>query len=99
MSRKSVIPRDNRRRREVMATLPVVLGLPELEAAAAIGLSQTKFREMVAAGTMPEPRVVGGKLVYDIEEIRAAFKALPHRGGDEEEDSWQHLKPKAGYAG
>jgi hypothetical protein len=37
----------DRRRREVAATLPIVFGLPEIEAAIAIGVSQTKFREMV----------------------------------------------------
>jgi hypothetical protein len=90
--------RHRRRRRDAMATLPIVLGLPELEAAAAIGVSQTKFRQMVDEGIMPEPRIVGGKLVFDVDELRAAFKALPHRGEASEcagkEDTWADLKPK-----
>jgi hypothetical protein len=77
-----------------MPLLPIVLGLPEIEAAASIGISQTKFREMVASGIMPEPRIAGGKLVFDVDELRAAFKALPHRGEDAEEDTWAHLKPR-----
>jgi hypothetical protein len=88
----------SRRRRDAAASLPIVFGLPELEAAAAVGLSQTKFREMVATGDMPEPRIVGGKLVYDVDELRAAFKALPHRGQDPEDaegDTWADLTPKA----
>jgi hypothetical protein len=88
----------HRRRREVMATLPIVLGLPELEAAAAIGVSQTKFREMVDNGMMPQPRNAEGKWVFDIDELRAAFKGLPHRGedsqGDAEEDTWADLQPE-----
>lgn len=88
-----------RRRRDVAASLPIVLGLPELEAAAAVGVSQTKFREMVENGLMPQPRDCAGKLVYDIDELRAAFKALPHRGEDAESkgeaDTWAHVKPKA----
>ncbi len=86
-----------RKRRDVIATLPLVLGLPEIEAAAAIGVSQTKFAEMVAAGTMPQPRNVGGKLVYDVDELRAAFKSLPHRGEVElrEVDTWADVRPKA----
>jgi hypothetical protein len=82
-----------------MAALPIVFGLPELEAAASLGLSQTKFREMVADGTMPEPRVVAGKLVYDVDELRAAFKAMPHRGGETEVDTWADIKPKAASDG
>lgn len=72
----------------MLPTVPVVFGLPEVEAAVAIGVSPTKFRELVAAGTMPAPRVVGGKLVYDVDELRRAFKDLPHRGGDIEVDTW-----------
>lgn len=90
-----------RRRRDVAPSLPVVLGLPELEAAAAIGVSTTKFREMVEAGQMPPPRDAAGKLVYDIDELRAAFKALPHRGEEArgEADTWADVKPKAASAG
>jgi hypothetical protein len=88
-----------RRRREVMMALPIVFGLPELEAAAAIGLSQTKVRELVAEKVLPEPRVVGRKLIYDIDELRAAFKAMPHRGGEYEDDTWADIKPKAASEG
>jgi hypothetical protein len=93
----------SRRRREAMAGLPIVFGLPELEAAASVGVSQTKFRSLVESGMMPEPRVVGGKLVYDVDELRAAFKALPHRHGgsaadpddyEAEEDTWADLTPR-----
>ena len=86
-----------RRRRDVAAMLPIVLGLPELEAAAAIGVSTTKFREMVEKKLMPQPRTADGKLVYDIDELRAAFKALPHRGenAEREVDTWADVKPRA----
>jgi hypothetical protein len=43
---------------------------------------------MVAAGDMPKPRDLGGKLVYDVDELRGAFKAMPHQGGDVEVDTW-----------
>lgn len=80
--------KGRRTRPSILPTVPVVFGLPEAEAAVAIGVSPTKFRELVAVGTMPAPRVVGGKLVYDVDELRRAFKALPHRGGDMEADTW-----------
>ncbi len=92
-----------RRRRDVTPMLPIVLGLPELEAAAAIGVSTTKFREMVEKKLMPEPRLADGKLVYDIDELRSAFKALPHRGEDAESkgevDTWADVRPKAASVG
>jgi hypothetical protein len=77
-----------RTRQSILATVPIIFGLPEAEAAVAVGVSQTKFRELVAAGTMPSARVVGGKLVYDIDELRLAFKALPHQGDEAEVDTW-----------
>jgi hypothetical protein len=77
-----------RTRQAILPTIPLVFGLPEAEAAVSIGVSPTKFRELVAAGTMPAARVVGGKLVYDIDELRLAFKSLPHQGGDVEVDTW-----------
>jgi hypothetical protein len=85
---KSAGPIRRRTRQSVLPTLPVVLGLPEAEAAVAVGISQTKFRELVAGGAMPAARVVGGKLVYDVDELRLAFKSLPHKGGDLEVDTW-----------
>jgi hypothetical protein len=40
-------------RREILAGLPIVFGLSEAEAAAAIGISATKFRELRKARRMP----------------------------------------------
>lgn len=77
-----------RTRREVLASLPVVFGLAEPEAAAAVGLGVTKFRELVLNRRMPRPRRIDGRLVYDVDELRAAFKSLPHEGGEDEIDTW-----------
>jgi len=76
--------------REILPRLPVVFGLPEPEAAASVGLSASKFRELVADGRMPQPRRIDGKLVYDVDELRSAFKNLPHNS-DTEADSWADL--------
>ena len=62
--------------REILPRLPVVFGLPEPEAAASVGLSASKFRELVADGRMPQPRRIDGK--------------LPHNS-DTEADSWADL--------
>jgi hypothetical protein len=75
-------------RRDIVPYLPIVFGLGEAEAAAAIGISATKFRQLVAEGRMPSPRRIDGRLVYDVDELRAAFKAIPHENEKVEVDSW-----------
>ncbi len=78
-------------RREVMSFLPVVFGLAEIEAAAAIGISVSKFRASVSDKRMPSPRRLDGRNIWDVDELRAAFKALPHAGETEKPDSWADL--------
>lgn len=75
-------------RREIMPRLPIVFGLQEAEAAAAIGIGATKFRELVEAGRMPKPRLLDHRLVYDVDELRAAFKAMPHEGEQAAGSTW-----------
>jgi hypothetical protein len=71
-----------------MPILPVVFDLGEVEAAAAIGISATKFRALVEEKRMPSPRRLDGRKIWDVDELRAAFKALPHAHEDEKADSW-----------
>lgn len=78
-------------RREVMPLLPVVFGLPEIEAAAAIGISASKFRSLVGEKRMPSPRRLDGRNIWDVDELRAAFKALPHEDESEKANSWADL--------
>jgi hypothetical protein len=82
------------KRAEVTARLPLVFGLDRLEAAAAVGISATLFDALVVAGTMPQPRTISTRRVWDVDELRAAFKALPKTGdsprkGDAE--SWDDV--------
>ena len=79
----------------IAARLPVRRGLDENEAAVYLSLSPSFFRKLVADGLMPRPRVIGGRRIWDIEELDLAFKALPREGGDaepiftnQENDSW-----------
>ena len=44
---------------------------------------------------MPRPRLIGGRRIWDVEELDLAFKALPRERGDAEpafadgpDDSW-----------
>lgn len=68
------------KRSEITARLPMVFGLDRIEAAAAVGISATLFDTMVLAGTMPQPRVINTRRVWDVDELRAAFKCLPKEG-------------------
>ena len=67
----------------VAARLPVRRGLSEVEAAVYLSLSPSFFRRLVDQNLMPRPRVAGGRRIWDVEELDAAFKALPREGGDE----------------
>ena len=84
---------SGRGRHATLPHLPVVFGLPETEAAVAMGISPTKFRQMVDVGSIPKPRIVGGKLVYDVDELREAFKSMPHQGEVSESDTWADVLP------
>lgn len=76
------------KRAAVMATLPTVFGLGRVEAAAAVGISATTFDTLVAAGRMPRPRLINARKVWDVDELRAAFKCLPRDGEDREDETW-----------
>lgn len=85
-------------RAEILRRLSVVIGLPEPEAAAAIGISPNKFRELVEGGRLPRPRALDGRFVWDVEELWEAFKAFPHdrepspqAGGSETGAGWDDL--------
>lgn len=71
-----------------MPFLPVVFGLGVVEAAAAIGVSASKFCMLVKEKRMPSPRRLDGRNIWDVDELRAAFKALPHEDDSEMADSW-----------
>lgn len=55
-------------------------GLCREVAAAYIGVGGTKFDQMVKEGTMPKPRIHGGRKLWDRSELDAAFSELPHDG-------------------
>ena len=53
-------------------------GLRRAAAAAYVGVSPTKFNDMVSRGCMPKPRVDNGSRIWDRLELDEAFSALPH---------------------
>jgi len=57
-------------------------GLRREEAAAFIGISPTKFDQMVADGRMPKPKKIDGAAVWDLAQLDIAFDALPDEADD-----------------
>ncbi len=65
------------------ASLPVSLpplGVNRDQAAALIGVSVFLFDRAVENGSMPQPRELGGRLIWDVNEVTNAFREIPHRG-------------------
>jgi predicted DNA-binding transcriptional regulator AlpA len=50
-------------------------------------VSATTFDGLVEAGEMPRPRKVGTRKIWDVDELRAAFKSLP-KDGETRGSSW-----------
>ena len=67
-------------RQSIAPNLPIVLGLPHDEAAAALGLSRNKFDELMRRGLLPPPRDLDGVMSWDICELREAYRRFPHSG-------------------
>src|SRR5690349_17228412 len=69
------------RKAEIALRLPVRRGLTEGEAAVYLSLSPSFFRALVESGKMPRPRVLGARRIWDVDDLDAAFRALPVEGG------------------
>jgi hypothetical protein len=51
-------------------------GYSRLEAASYVGLSPSKFDQLVSDGRMPQAKQIDGRKVWDIRELDPAFEAL-----------------------
>jgi excisionase family DNA binding protein len=63
-------------------------GLSRLEAAMYLGISPSKFDELVEDGRMPHPRMIDSRKLWDIYELDAAFDDLPHAAPSIVPNSW-----------
>ena len=52
-------------------------GLSRDEAAMYIGISASKFDELVRDGRMPGPKRIDGRKIWDVRDLDVAFDALP----------------------
>lgn len=70
-------------------------GLSREQAAAYIGVSPTKFDELVKDKRMPGPKTIDGRMAWDRIRLDRAFDALPDRDGHDEEvpvnDVWSKV--------
>ena len=66
-------------------------GLSAGQAAAHLGISRSKFDELVKDGRMPQPRRVDGRRLWDRREVEAFFEMLP-RAGTPEVEPWGQME-------
>jgi excisionase family DNA binding protein len=52
-------------------------GLSRTEAAMYLGISPSKFDELVKDGRMPRPRMIDSRKLWDLHELDMAFDELP----------------------
>jgi len=76
------------RKAAVAARLPIRRGLGEAEAALYIGLGASKFAQLVRDGRMPKPRLIDNRRIWDVDDIDAAFRALPIEGEQPQDNPW-----------
>jgi predicted DNA-binding transcriptional regulator AlpA len=63
-------------------------GLSRTEAAMYLGISPSKFDELVKDGRAPQPRMIDERKVWDIRELDATFDELPYAEGPPIANSW-----------
>lgn len=76
------MPRTDSHKAGILPLSLPPIGIGREQAAELIGVSPSTFDKAVAAGSMPQPRILGGRLLWDVREIHNAFVELPHRNVD-----------------
>ena len=92
-------PATTKRRANAIASPKIVaaasrpvpfLGINWTEAADYIGVSPSKFDEMVRDGRMPPPKRIDTRCVWDSRQLGSAFDNLPG-GADDDRNEWDEL--------
>lgn len=73
---------------------PTSRGLSRVEAAKYVGVSPTKFDELVRDNRMPAAKRVDGRKVWDRHQLDSSFEALP-ADGDLDLNPWDELPASA----
>lgn len=79
-----------RKRGDVLPLSLPPRGINRVEAAAYVGVSTTKFDEMVEDGRMPRAKRIDGRVVWDRKKLDVAFDQLPDDGPKgNDSDEWK----------
>lgn len=84
--------------RQILPASLAPRGLRREWAAAYVGVSPTKFDEMVADGRMPKPKRIDGRVLWDIRRVDSAFEALPDEAETNEWDALCNSSSQTGPA-
>lgn len=63
--------------------------LRRLEAARWVGMSPSKFDQLVKDGQFPKPKVIDGVAIWDRHQLDAAIEVLPDKGSLGDEHDWK----------
>jgi predicted DNA-binding transcriptional regulator AlpA len=67
-------------------------GLSRDEAAMYIGISASKFDELVRDGRMPGPKRIDSRKIWDARDLDVAFDALPSENPQSQGSSWDDFR-------
>ena len=86
MRLQSVVPTMSNYAKAISASLPK-RGFSRVEAASYVGISPTKFDQLVSDGRLPKAKQIDGRKVWDIRELDPAFDDLGNI-----DTSWDNLE-------
>src|SRR5438046_6722156 len=52
-------------------------GVSRTEAGIYLGISATRFDELIATGQLPQPKRIGSRKIWDVHKLNVAFEELP----------------------
>ncbi len=67
-------------RNDALAMSIAPRGLCREDAARYLAIGTTLFDQHVKAGTLPKPKMIGGRKVWDVRKLDRAFDDLPEEG-------------------
>ena len=81
---------DQQPTRHVAVPPPSRRGLSRVESAEYVGISPSKFDQLVIDGRMPAAKRIDGRRVWDVRTLDLAFDALPGEG-EGERNEWDEV--------
>jgi predicted DNA-binding transcriptional regulator AlpA len=63
--------------------------LRRIEAARWVGMSPSKFDQLVKEGRLPQPKTIDGIVVWDRHLLDTVMELLPDKGSSSDNDAWR----------